>query len=666
MDSGRLPQSEDRPSRALPISARAVLLGALCVGILAVIQPYGAYVTKTWSLGSGSLFGGAILVLFALVLLNGVLVRLRPESAFTRVELLVVYGMLIVSIGFLGGGGMPYLVSSIPYPIYHATPSNGWEHLIWPHIPLQLRLNDPAAVTWFWEGLPEGVGVPWHAWLTPLLAWSSFTIALMAAMFCLGALLSKDWVEHQRLAFPLVDVPLAITGDKARPTLGSSLFSSRIFWIGFAIPCVFAIVAFLHRLWPSVPAPTLFFDVGRYFAGKGLPWGVLSGHWGIRVSIRFAVIGITCLLPGEVSLSLWLFYVLYWVQMLIWASFGVAEEGGTAAIAIDPRRFVGFEEAGAFIALSAVILYQSRKALKAAWLGLLGRVRTDPDPYAPLAGRWALLGFLLANGFMFWWAIRAGMSWWPFAILLGVFYTVLLGASRLVAAGGVMYTDTGFFPRQVLMSTVGALPLGYTSLTMCTYLSVIYMYDPMNVPMPQMMNSFKLMHSGRVRGRSFSWAALVAVLVVLAIGLPAILIAVHARGAAAAPQWNPFTQYPGWAFGELDASLRSPDMPNNWMRLAMAIGAAIGFGLVWLSTRFLWWPVSPVGFLIASSFEANDALWANVFIAWLLTTLVRRYGGLVLFRSLRPAFLGLVLGGYLSDGVVALIVLTFGLTQPLA
>jgi len=39
-------------------------------------------------LGSGSLFGGAILVLFALVLLNGAIVRLRPESAFTRVELL--------------------------------------------------------------------------------------------------------------------------------------------------------------------------------------------------------------------------------------------------------------------------------------------------------------------------------------------------------------------------------------------------------------------------------------------------------------------------------------------------------------------------------------------------------------------------------------------------
>jgi hypothetical protein len=38
----------------------------------------------------------------------------------------------------------------------------------------------------------------------------------------------------------------------------------------------------------------------------------------------------------------------------------------------------------------------------------------------------------------------------------------------------------------------------------------------------------------------------------------------------------------------------------------------------------------------------------------------------VLFRSLRPAFLGLVLGGYLSEGAVALIVLTFGLSQPLA
>ena len=655
-----------RPEGSLtPITPRAVLLGAFGVALLAAINPYLAYVRGTWEIGSGSLLSSAVLVLFVLVLLNGALVRWWPGRAFSRAELLVVYGMLIVSVGFVSTGGMPYLVSATTYPIYRATPSNGWEHLIWPHVPLWLRLNAPEAVAWFWEGLPEGVGIPWRSWWTPLLSWGSFTLALMAAMFCLGALLSKDWIERQRLAFPLVDIPLAITGDQPRPTLGTSLLNNRIFWIGFAIPAVLAVVNFLHRLYPSIPATEVFdIEVGRYFASKGLPWSVLSGQSGIKVSILFPVIGITCLLPSGVSLSLWLFYVLYWVQMLVWASFGVAEGGGTAAVSINPRSFIGFEEAGGFLALSAVVLYQSRNAFKAAWWSLLGRARSERDPYAPLAGRWALLGFLLTNGFMLWWAMRAGMSWWAFALLLGIFYTVLLGASRLVAAAGVMYVDTGFFPRMVALNTIGALPIGWPGLTMFSYLSVIYMYDPMNLPMPQMMNSFKLIHSGKARGRSFPWAAAIAVIVMLAVGLPAMLYTVHQHGATALPAW-PFTSYPDWAFGELEASLHSPEPANNWLRAALVIGAGVMLGLVWLHTRFLWWPVSPIGFLIASSYETNRSLWVNVFIAWVVSGLIRRYGGLKLYRTMRPAFLGLVLGEFLTGGLLSIIASIFGLHQPI-
>ena len=97
----------------------------------------------------------------------------------------------------------------------------------------------------------------------------------------------------------------------------------------------------------------------------------------------------------------------------------------------------------------------------------------------------------------------------------------------------------------------------------------------------------------------------------------------------------------------------------------MLLGAAITAGLVWLNTRFVWWSLSPIGFLIASSYETNRSLWLNALIAWMLITLVRRYGGLRLERTLRPAFLGLVLGSYLPSGVLAIISAIFGLAQPM-
>jgi hypothetical protein len=673
-----VPETEEKA--AFPVTPRAVLVGAAMVGLLAAINPYLAFVSRTWSVGSGSLLNSPVFILFLLVVLNTLLVRIGPGRAFTRGELLTVYGMLIVSIGLAMQGGLPYIVSATTYPFYMATPSNAWEHMVWPYVPLFLRLNMPEAVTWFWEGLPEGTGVPWAAWWTPMLAWGSFTLALMAAVFSLGALMRKDWIERQRLTFPLVDVPLAIAGDEARPSLKDSILNNRVFWIGFAIPALFVTLGWFHVLFPSVPSPQIYsIEVNRYFAGMPLPWSVLSGDDGIKVSIIFPVIGISCLLPAEVSLSLWVFYLLFQVQMLTWASFGVAESGGTAAIAINPRNFISFQEAGGFLALTAVTIWQSRRALRAAWLSLIGRARgfdyaqprptpsevegrEEDDPYAAMAGRSALLIFAAANGFMFWWAARAGMSWWSFAAILGVFYAVLVGASRLVAAGGVMYVDTGFFPKGLLLHTIGAIPIRPAALTMYTYLSVIFMYDPMNLALPQMMNSFKLVHSARLRGRVFSAAAFVAIAVIFAVGIPALLKVIYARGATALPNW-PFTSYPQWGFGELDATLRVPEPANNWLRLAVVLGAGFTLLLVWLHTQFVWWPVSPVGFLIASSYETNRSLWVNVFIAWALTTAIRRYGGLRLFRSFRPAFLGLVLGQYLPSGVFAILSSIFGITQ---
>jgi len=321
MDRDLSPEVEQGRKIVMPITPRAVLLGAMAVAFLAMVNPYLSFVSRTWSVGSGSLLGSTLVVLFGLVLLNGLLLRLAPRLAFTRGELLVVYGMLIVSVGLIMQGGLPYIVASTVYPFHMATPENGWEHMILPHVPLWLRLNRLEVVEWFWQGSPSGSGVPWGDWLTPMLAWSGFTLALMGAMFCLGALLSKDWIERQRLSFPLVDVPLAITGEQAQPSLRRSILGSRIFWLGFAIPSVFAILSWLHMLFPAVPSVSLWdLRLGRYFAGMALPWRVL---WDVRISIIFPIIGITCLLPSEVSLSLWLFYVLYQIQMLVWGSLAV-------------------------------------------------------------------------------------------------------------------------------------------------------------------------------------------------------------------------------------------------------------------------------------------------------------------------------------------------------
>jgi hypothetical protein len=636
---------------ASSITLRAVLVGVLAITIFSIVNPYLAFVFQTWDVGSGQLMNSPVLALFALVAINSLLVRFWPGRAFSRTELLVIYGMLTVSLGLLLQGGLPYLVAIITYPFYAATPQNQWQSLIWPHIPLWFRVGTPEAVDWFWEGMPAGASVPWGAWLRPWVAWGGFTFALMAAMYCLGALLSKDWINKQRLTFPLVEVPLEMTGTGTVPTLGTSAFRSRLFWMGFAVPATFSLLGFSHRFFPNVPSPNLWaIDIGKTFAGMGLPWSILSET---RCSILFAIIGVMCLLPTEVSFSLWAFYIIYKLQVLVWASFGVGEGGGMSYV--DPRTFCSYEEAGAYIAISAIMIWQSRRFIRQAGLHLLGRAPEEPTgAFAPLSGRAAVLGLVASVTFMVWFGVSAGLSWWVFGLLFGSFFTVLLGSSRLVAAAGVVFPDTGRYGYSFVLNMIGAKPLTTASLVVYTYFSFIYMQDPMNVAMPQMMNSFKLTDSARVRGASWTTAAAIAMVTVLIAGIGGYLHMLYHKGGGQLPVW-PFWSWSNWAFSDLTNSLRSPELPSNQIRLAVAIGAVVTTALVWLHTNVIWWPISPIGYLIASTYTANYILWINALIAWLFSSQLKRYGGLRLYRQFRPLFIGLILGDYLPSGFFAIL-----------
>lgn len=264
------PTAAPRPLAAQAVTARAVLLGALAAAGFATTAPYLSFRMGVWLPGSDSLMAGPLLVLLALVLINGPLVRRWPSRAFSRTELLVIYAMLIVSLGWLTRGGLPFLVSLVTYPFYRATPANDWQNLIWPYIPSWLRVSSPEAVVWFWEGRPEHTAVPWSAWRQPALVWSAFTCALMVAMLCAASLLRRDWIERQRLTFPLADIALAIAGEREAPTLATSLTRRRVFLLGFAVPTVLGLCQWLHRFFPATPALDMYMmPVGRAFSASG-------------------------------------------------------------------------------------------------------------------------------------------------------------------------------------------------------------------------------------------------------------------------------------------------------------------------------------------------------------------------------------------------------------
>jgi hypothetical protein len=98
-------------------------------------------------------------------------------------------------------------------------------------------------------------------------------------------------------------------------------------------------------------------------------------------------------------------------------------------------------------------------------------------------------------------------------------------------------------------------------------------------------------------------------------------------------------------FRELRNWMDSPRLPDGSFLRGTAIGMAVVVLLGFARQRFADWPLNPLGYAIANT-NSMDYMWMPFLIAWGLKSIILRYGGMRLYRSALPFFLGLILGDY--------------------
>ena len=73
------------------------------------------------------------------------------------------------------------------------------------------------------------------------------------------------------------------------------------------------------------------------------------------------------------------------------------------------------------------------------------------------------------------------------------------------------------------------------------------------------------------------------------------------------------------------------------------MGAAVMGLLTLLRYRISGWPLHPIGFTVGCTYFTQQTF-VSVFIAWLCKFLVLRFGGVMVYRQMRPLFIGLLVG----------------------
>jgi hypothetical protein len=120
----------------------------------------------------------------------------------------VVYGLSTVGAAIAAQDEVQFLWPMMVYP-FRASQAEGAMAPFLRHIPGWMVPQEPAVVepyyagrTNFWD--PAILG----AWLAPIGAWMAWLGALGATMWAWNVILRRRWVEHDKLSFPCVQLPL--------------------------------------------------------------------------------------------------------------------------------------------------------------------------------------------------------------------------------------------------------------------------------------------------------------------------------------------------------------------------------------------------------------------------------------------------------------------------
>ena len=333
-----------RQESSTKISKRAVLIGV----VLIIANSYWiAYIEMLWHTAHLTIVTLSVNVMFALLVITGLNIVVRqiaPSAALSRQDLLVIYGMLAVGSAFSGHDCIPRLMGLIPYAFRFATPENDWEALLFRHLPPWLVVSDLRAVTDFFEGEVDFFRDGYYRyWITPILSWSVVIFSLMLIFLCLTSLIRRQWVAHEKLAYPVIQIPLEITADNG------AIFKNRLLWMGFGIAAGINLLNGLQYFYPALPSiPVKQYDLNIYFTQK--PWSALGS---MPLRLHPYMIGLGFILPLDLSFSCAFFYLFGKMQLLYGSMMGIMHLPGYP--------FFGEQGTGALFALLLITCWSGRK-----------------------------------------------------------------------------------------------------------------------------------------------------------------------------------------------------------------------------------------------------------------------------------------------------------------
>ena len=611
------------------------------VAVIWIVAPCNTFLLHNGHIGDDYLTPIATFLLLLIVLLVNPLLGRLSKSGFRFLDggqLALVFGILMMAT-VLGTGGLNrHTLFALPKTVHRANTdarmADAYKELdppasLFPDS-LEYGTDIPNTLA-FVDELRPGQSLPYRAWLPPLLSWCAFALPWYLTMMAMAVIFFSYWRDVERVPFPLLGVLqkfVALPKDGGRlPTI----FRSRAFWVSLGI------VVLLHSLRQGnryLPDRMPGFPLNWSFEGvfSENPWRHM-GWWMKSGAIFFSFLGIAFFVPTRISLSVWIFQVVYAIYMML----------GTAYA--PPFDFTTLRDhrLGATLAFPLCVLWMARRHLANVARAVV-KPGANPDNRAyRVAGVCLLAGMLGMIAWLRW--VNVPLVWAICITLTG--FLTSLAMMRVVAETGL---PLFYPPPDCFIPLASLIPLAWRTHAGMYFSGVMAAWFGPGQRVcvaTAATHAMGLNKEIKPRGHAALGGLFMLVLILTILGAGIVCLNIGYRNSS-----TPGGAYiADWSSAQLNTAenfLLANVSGSGTCELARSgprvlFGAGLTTLLYGLCQLTPYWPIHPVGMLSIGSWSVMQ-IWPNVFLGWLCKVLVLRYGGPQLYRRLGVVFIGLVAG----------------------
>ena len=615
------------------LALKGIRLRALVVGFLLCLPVCYACSNANQSV-IFSLLVPPISALLFCVVLNAPLRRFAPRLAFSQSDLIAIFAITSVA------GVVAAEWVGIPHSTMYALPeyaktNDTVKNYFLKGMPPSMVITDPL-VTADIQGGGKGIGYATGRFLTDylpkVLPWALMIGALTLAMQCLNSLMRGAWNERERLTFPLIQLPVAMSEGGG----SGGMWRSRPMWIAFGVMFAIDMLNGLNYLYPNLPAIPVktLLQVNTIF--KEPP---LNQMGDFRLSIYPFMAAIGLFMPSDMLLSFVVFFLMRKATHIALASQGIPQETFSGSGINPGPPYFDEQTWGAMLAMFLGAVWVSREYLKEVWRDIKTRA---PSADGGIRHTYAFAGLVLTTALVAGFGVRYGDLSPGYATAYVVLFLILSTViTRIRAQVGPPTHEFAFLGvNSILGRFLGNRWLTDRQATWVTggWIMMNRMYR--NHPMPVQLEAMKMGQTERMRQRSVFFAIAAASVLGIFLCYYFNIVKAYRTGGYVWPE----------PVGFLDKILNDrhgPDIVGMGMTI---FGFAVVLLLDIVRFRFPGFPLHPAGYVLSMNFGV-DYYWFGLLLALLVKNFVQRYYGLTGYERLRQAALGILLAEYAAETI---------------